>query len=256
MGRRPRATAAAKADRHASELAKKLGASLRDARLRSGATQAAAAARAGLSQASWSELETRADPRYTLATWDRAAHAAGTSLSAYLPQASAADQPRDAVQLKAQELVIRVANPGGWAGMPEMQIDGEARTSRFGDVVLSRPRIQPTEIALMEIYDWFDDVGAPTREWQRRLEGVEKWAIGRMVGDQDVPRVSGCWIVRATQRDRKLVADHANFFHSRFPGSGRAWLAALGDPSKPMPSECALLWISVNGERLFPARLG
>lgn len=210
------------ADRHSTDLSLRLGKSLRDARIRAGLTQAEGAARAGLSQGAWSRLERDGDPRYTLATWDRAAFAVGTTLNAYLPETSAADMPRDAVQLKAQELVIATAKVGGWHGLLEQQIDREVRTSRFADVLLQRPRQQPTEVALIEIIDWFADVGAPMRDWPRRLAAVERQAIARMVDDQDVPRVSGCWIVRATKRNRQLVGEHSNLFRNRFPGSGRA----------------------------------
>ncbi len=227
---------------------------MREARRRAGLTQAQAARRAGLSQSTWSRLETEADARYTIATWDRAAFAVGTTLNAYLPETSAAAAPRDAVHLKAQELVIASTRPGGWHGLPEEQIDVVSRTSRFADVLLSRPRYQPVEVALIEIIDWFDDVGVPMREWPRRLEAVEGRAIGQMVGGMDVPRVSGCWVVRATRRNRELVGQHANLFRARFPGSGRAWLAALADPAAKMPSEPALLWVSVSGDRLFAAR--
>jgi transcriptional regulator with XRE-family HTH domain len=258
MGRTSRrATAAAKADRHAAEVAQRLGAALRDARRNALLTQRVAADRAGLSQATWSALENERDPRYTLATWDRAAFAVGTTLSAYLPETSAADRPRDAVQLKNQELIIRTSQPGAWRGLPEEQIDREARTSRFADVLLYRREpTHPAEYALMEVIDWFDDVGAPMRAWQRRLDAVERYAIARMSGDGPLPHINGCWIVRATRRNRQLVGEHENTFRARFPGSGRAWLAALTQPTSAMPRESALLWVSVNGERLFPSRLG
>src|SRR4051812_24449042 len=131
-----------RADRHAAELTKKLGKALRDARLRLGLTQAQTASRAGISQSAMSRLETNADPRYTLATWDRAAFAVGTSLHAFMPDATAADASRDAVHLRGQELVLRTAAPGGWHGLPEERLDREARTSRFGDIVLQRPKVQ------------------------------------------------------------------------------------------------------------------
>ncbi|MEO6350452.1 MAG: helix-turn-helix transcriptional regulator [Candidatus Limnocylindrales bacterium] len=156
-----RATAAAAANRHATELARKLGAALRDARRQAGLTQAAAGAPAGLSQATWSSLEVDRDAHYTMATWDRAAFAVGGTLEAFVRGASAADQPRDAVHLKGQELIIRTAKPGLWAPLPEELIDREARTSRAADVLLHRRR--PTnhaEYALMELIDWFDDVEA------------------------------------------------------------------------------------------------
>ena len=161
--------------------------------------------------------------------------------------------PRDAVHLRAQELVIATARPGGWHGLAEAQIDRSSQTSRFADVLLSRPPRQPMEVALIEIIDWFEDVGAPLRQWPRRLEAVEQQAIARMVGDQSVPRVSGCWVIRATRRNRELVAQHANLFRASFPDSGRAWLVAL-TTAAPMPRESALLWVSVSGDRVFAVR--
>lgn len=256
MARTKRATAAAPADRHAADVAARLGAALREARRAGGLTQVEAARRAGLAQATWSALETRRDARYTLATWDRAAFAVGGSLNAYVQGASATAGPRDAVHLRTQELIIRLALGGGWHARPEEAIDREARTSRFADVLLERrpPAHGPTEYALIEVIDWFDDVGAPTRAWTRRLEAVERYAIARMRGDEMLPRIGGCWVIRATRRNRELIGSHRNFFHSRFPGSGRAWLAALSEPARPLPAQTALLCISVDGERLFPVR--
>ncbi len=255
-GRSTRASVGVGADRHSAELAAKLGRSLRDARLVARLTQAQAARRAGLSQSAWSQLEIAANPSYTLATWDRAAHAVGSALNGYLTQATAAGTPRDAVHLKNQELVIRTALAGRWRALPEEPIDREARTSRAADVLLYRRSPDTaSEYALFEVIDWFEDVGAPSRDWSRRLDAVERYAISHMVGDEALPRTSGCWVVRATTRNRRLVAEHRHFFRARFPGSGRAWLAALNDPGAPMPVEPALLWVSVNGERLFHVRL-
>src|SRR5438132_12655233 len=110
---RERASHSTRAERHAADLAGRLGGSLRDARLRLGYRQIDAARRAGLSQATWSSLEIDRDASYTLATWDRAAHAVGTSLNAHLPATTAADAPRDAVHLRNQELVLRTAAAGG-----------------------------------------------------------------------------------------------------------------------------------------------
>ncbi|HUG48854.1 MAG TPA: helix-turn-helix transcriptional regulator [Candidatus Limnocylindria bacterium] len=256
MGRRAaaarRTPPQAAADRQAVELATRLGKMLRDGRRRRRLTQAQACALAGLSQSTWSQLELGRDGRYTLATWNRAATAVGSSLRAYLERTSAADAPRDAVHLRHQELVIRVAKPGGWKALPEELIDREARTSRAADVVLRRGR----EYAIKEIWDWFDDLGAALRDWTRRLEALERYAIARMVGDEPLPRTSGCWVVRSTERTRRLVHEHRALLRARFPGSGHAWLRALTDPRTPMPAETALLWISTDGTRLFPARLG
>jgi len=44
-------------------------------------------------------------------------------------------------------------------------------------------------------------------------------------------------------------------FGARFPGSGHAWLEAL-TTARGMPAQRAMLWVSVLGDRLYPARLG
>lgn len=184
--------------------------------------------------------------------------ALGTDLRGYLERTSSAGQPRDAVHLRHQELIIRTAAAGGWQALPEAALDRDARTSRAMDVLLQRAG----EYALTEIWDWFDDVGAALRDWDRRLDALERYALARLVpgsGDRlhplDSPRTGGCWVVRATIRNRGLVGEHRHVFRSRFPGSAHAWLVALSS-SRPMPDKPALLWVSVDGTRLFPARLG
>lgn len=261
-----RATAAGKAERHATDLSAKLGAALRDARRRSALTQSHAARRAGIAQGTWSALEIERDPRYTLLTWDRAAFAVGTTLDAFIRGASAADQPRDAVHLRNQELIIRTALAGGWRALPEEPIDREARTSRAADVLLHRRRAAapaelvgpalPAEYAICEIWDWLDDVGGSLRDFSRRLDAIDRYAVARMIGDDPLPGTSGCWVLRATRRNRHLVAEHRNLFRARFPGSGHAWVTALTNPAALLPSQPALLWVAVNGEKVFPARLG
>jgi transcriptional regulator with XRE-family HTH domain len=234
-------------------VAASLGRGVRNRRHAVGLTQKAIAQRAGVAASTVSMIETGHGASVSLLVWTRVARATGVALRAYLEQTSVADEPRDIVHLRTQELVIRTATAGGWTAHPEAAIDSAGERSRSVDVLLTR-RI---EVAVMEICDWFDDVGAASRAWDRRLAGAETWAIGRLpAGRSEVPRVSGCWIVRATARNRQLVRDHAAFFRARFPGSASAWLAALSAPDVPMPLVSALLWVSVNGKRLFPARLG
>jgi transcriptional regulator with XRE-family HTH domain len=225
---------------------------LGDARKAIGATQQEAAGTAGISRGTWSGLEVGGDGRVTLATWNRAAFAVGSRVDGFLKRASAASQPRDAVHLRHQELIIRVASQGGWRALPEEPIDREARSSRAADVLLERG----TEYALIEVWDWFDDVGGALRDWDRRLSALERYAIARMTIDAPVPRHGGCWVLRATHRNRQLVQEHRHLFRSRFPGSGSVWLATLTTPGRRPPDEAALLWVAVGSTRLFPARLG
>ena len=258
MERAKRATAAAVASRHATDLALRLGAGLLDARTRRRFSQTQAAARAGLGQSTWSKLERDGNARYTLETWDRAAHAVGTVLNAYIPGAAATDMPRDSVHLRNQELVLRTAHPGGWRGVPEQALDRELTRSRHGDVVLEGEHRSKAagEWCLIEVVDWTADVGESVRDFDRRLAALDRYAVSRMRGDQPVPSSSGIWLLRATMRNRRIVAEHRLFFRGRFPGSGRAWLAALTSPNVMMPREPGLLWVDVRGTRIFAARMG
>jgi transcriptional regulator with XRE-family HTH domain len=256
MGRRSqgqrRTPTQAAADRNSDELALRLGRMLRDARRVIAATQQEAAGIAGISRGTWSGLETGGDGRITLATWNRAAFAVGSRLDAFLKRASSASQPRDAVHLRHQELIIRAASSGGWRALPEEPIDREARSSRAADVLLQRG----TEYALIEVWDWFDDVGGALRDWDRRLATLERYSIARMTLDAPLPTYGGCWVLRATQWNRRLVQEHRHLFRARFPGSAPAWLAGLTSTKHPTPSAPGLLWVAVGSARLFPARLG
>lgn len=223
-----------------------------------GQTQAVASGAAGISQGEWSDLE-HGSKSATLATFNRAAFAVGGALDVWVKQTSAATPPRDAVHLRNQELIIRLSKPGDWTSLPEEFIDRDARTSRAADVLLERraqANAKQREYALWSVTDWIEDAGAVVRDFTRRLAAIDRYAVARMLGDEPVPNTSGCWLVRATRRNRQLIAEHRNFFRARFPGSGRAWLASLSNPGAPVPKQPALIWVSVKGDRLLPARLG
>lgn len=179
--------------------------------------------------------------------------AVDSDLRAYLDRISTAGQPRDLHHLRHQELVLDLAQRGGWTGRPESAVDREARTSRSLDVLLNRR----SEWAMVEIWDWFEDVGGSFREWDRRLDALERLAIARTRPSDapTLPRTCGVWLVRATRRNRELVRRHANVSRARFPESGAAWIRALGDPGVAMPSRPALLWVAVDGSRIHSAGL-
>jgi len=161
------------------------------------------------------------------------------------------------VHLRNQELVIKVAAQGGWRARPEASIDRDPGRSRAADVLLKRERGALTEHLFVDIWDWFDDVGSSLRSFERTLARVGAYAIA--TGLPSTPagavRVSGLWVVRATTRNRQLLAAHRHLFRARFPGSSGQALKALTDPSTPPPHESTWLWASVPGDRLFRARL-
>jgi transcriptional regulator with XRE-family HTH domain len=243
------------ADDASAGVSRKLGQMIRDGRTRLRLTQDRAAQIAGIARSEWSNLE-RGKKVATVPIWSRAAQAVGGKLRAYIEETSAATAPRDAVHLRNQELVLRTSRTGGWRGVPEQALDADLTRSRHGDVVLSRQRAELPEWCLIEVIDWVADAGESVRDFDRRLAALDRHAVARMKPGQDVPRSSGFWLLRATRRNRELVDEHRHFFRGRFPGSGRAWLAALTSEDAPMPSAPALLWVDVKGTRIFVARLG
>ena len=245
------------ADTRAAELARSLGRALRDARLRRGLRQVDVGALAALSGSTISELERGLGGDVSLLAWNRAARATGTGLRAYLEAASAASSPRDAVHLRNQELVVKVAALGGWSARPEASIDRDPARSRSADVLLRRHRAHLVEHLFVDVWDWFEDVGSSLRAFDRALARVEAQAIASLppAASADDVRVSGLWVVRATTRNRQLLAAHRHLFRARFPGSGARSLKALTDPSASPPEETSWLWVSVSGDRLFGARL-
>jgi transcriptional regulator with XRE-family HTH domain len=225
--------------------------------MRRGLRQIDVGALAALSPSTVSELERGLGHDVSLLAWSRAARDAGTDLRAYLEAASAASPPRDAAHLRHQELVINVAAQGGWRARPEASIDRDPARSRSADVLLRRARARRVEHLFVDIWDWFDDVGASLRSFDRALARVEAQAMASLTppASADDIRVSGLWVVRATTRNRRLLAAHRHLFRARFPGSGVQALRALTDPSSASPEESSWLWVSVSGDRLFGARL-
>lgn len=241
------------------KLAEELGRALKDARLAAKLTQAEVGTLAGVVQGTVSGLERGRTATLSFLVVARLAKACGAELHAYIKQASGAEEPRDMAHLRTQALIVETAAPGGWAATPEAAIDDAAERSRSIDVLLERVRARmATEVAIVEVFDWLPDVGAAFRSWDRRLARAERWAIATRAREWDgatlIPRVSGCWVLRATKRNRRLVRELRALFAVRFPGAGRDWLAAFGTDA-PMPSAPALLWVSVKGDRLWPVRL-
>lgn len=225
-----------RADARADDLATVLGRALKNGRAATGGTQAAAAGVAGISQSCWSDLEHGRGASFSLRVWIRATSAVDTDLRAYLESAPATTQPRDAVHLRHQELVASIAARGGWSVRPEQSIAGAG----VADLVLTRE----DRTALIEIWNWLADAGDAFRSWDRKLEGLRT----------SDPAASGCWAIRATRRNRQLVADHRTLFAAKSPGSAVAWMRAIERVDAPMPDAAALLWVSVRGDRLIAAR--
>ncbi len=189
-----------------------------------------------------------------MATWAAAAEAVGEQLVAFLEHIPGASLPRDYEHLKRQQLVVSAAMKGGWEPMPESPIDPNVIRSRSIDVFLTRRHRR--EAAAVEIWDWFNDVGAAMRGLNDKVAAVRR-SLGPEGDDRDALwSISGLWVVRGTQRNRQLVRELGNLFAAKFSGSARAWLGALGDSAAAMPTGSGFLWTDVAGTRLMEVRLG
>jgi len=228
-------------------LAHRIGIGLSDSRKAYGLSQDTVAVRAGISQSTWSRIERGIVTSISLETLAACAAAVETQLAAFIEARPGSDLPRDIEHLRRQELVVALATRGGWRARPEHAIDPGALRSRSIDVHLERAL--RSEHAVVEVLDLMNDGGDAMRALSDKVS-----AIRRSVGDGE--RVAGLLVLRATTRNRATIRALRNVFASRFSGSSAGWLAALIDPTRPMPEEDGLVWSSIDGARLFPARLG
>ncbi|HJP88027.1 MAG TPA: helix-turn-helix transcriptional regulator [Candidatus Limnocylindrales bacterium] len=230
-------------------VATRLGTALRDARLAAGMSQQEAAARAGLSQPRYSELERELGANASLETWALAAAGVGEQLVGFLERAPGANPPRDIEHLRRQAVLIAFAEPGGWEALPELALDPGSPRSRSVDVALVR--WDRHEAILAEIWDWFDDVGASLRSLDSKRDAFAE----RLRREHDGGWTVRClFVLRGTKRNEALVAELRPLFAARFKGSSIAWLRALADPKGRPPERDGLLW-STATYRLIASRL-
>jgi transcriptional regulator with XRE-family HTH domain len=229
------------------DLAKRAGIGFRDCRRALGLTQSEASARAGVSQGFWSLLERGGATSASLETLAACAAAIGCRWAGFLEASPGAQLPRDIAHLKGQETIVTFAARGGWRARPEHAIDPRAQRSRSIDVFLERPALH--DLAVVELIDLLADGGDVMRGLTDKVMAVRRTATTGT-------RVGGLLVLRATRRNRGLLLQLRAVVSARFPASSAAWIAALSSADRPMPPDDGLVWVSVDGSRLFPARLG
>jgi transcriptional regulator with XRE-family HTH domain len=251
---RRRASSARIAGRtRAAYVAARLGNALREARLAAGLRQQDIARLAGIAQSFESRMERGEGIAASIETWAAAAAAVGSQLAAFLEDVPGADRPRDYEHLRRQQLVITTSEAGGWRARPEHRTDKRSEWARSVDVRLDRAARRET--AIVEIWDWIDDVGAAARGLVAKVVAAEREHAIRELDGGERWRVAGLMVVRGTRRNRGLVSEFRSLFRSQYPASSRAWLDALTEPDASMPSEPGFLWTDVGGTRLLAARL-
>ncbi len=180
-------------------------------------------------------------------TWQRIALALDRPLRVELAR-DQLDEPVDAGHLAIQELVLRLTRAAGYRTTFELPTRPSDPT-RSADVGLRSDRAR--RLVLVECWNVIGDIGGAARSTNRKLAEAEQLAVG--IGGERPYRTAGCWVVRATKRNRELVARYPEVFATRFPGSSMGWLRAVADGAEP-PDEPGLLWCDMTAKRLFAWR--
>jgi len=231
----------------------RLGAELRASRRRRELSQAAVAQRASLSTSSVSDIERGWGGSYSLDALQLVARVVGRTALIKLT-ADSQTEPADAGHLAIQELVLRLGRAAGFARTFELPTR-PADPARSADVGLRDDRRRL--LILVECWNTIADVGAAARASERKRAEAEELALasGPLGPDGSVRpyRVRGCWVVRASARNRALVARYPEVFATRFPGSSVGWSSALTSGAEP-PPEPGLVWCDVAATRLIAWR--
>ena len=237
----------AEAARRERALLAELGADVRDSRVRRHWTQRELAARAGMSQSGISELERGLGGSLSLATWERLAVALDRQLGVRFSR-DPQEEPVDAGHLVVQELILRLARNAGRGRSFEMPTRRND-PSLSADVCLRDDR--RATLVLVECWNTITDIGASARSFDRKLADLGSASVA-LWPERDA-QVRGCWVVRATRRNRSLVGRYPEVFAARFPGSSQGWARALVADEAP-PRDPGLVWCDVPGTRLYAWR--
>jgi len=238
---------AAEATRRNREQTARVGGRVREARLRRRKTQQQIGEQVDLSRSVVSAIERGLGGGHTLDTWQRLAVALDIRLNVDLAR-DPIEEPIDAGHLRIQELVLRLGRAAGYRGSFELATR-PADPARSSDVGLRDDTRR--RLTFVECWNTIGDLGAAARSTNRKLAEAEAFAIA--VGGERPHRVAGCWVVRATARNRELVRRYPEILAARFPGSSLGWVRALTLGTDP-PDEPGLVWCDVGATRLFAWR--
>lgn len=233
-------------DRRNRELFARLGSEIQAMRERRGWTRTELAQRAGLGRMVESRIE-RGTGNPDLDALQRIALAFDRPLVVSFGGRDPSEAPADAGHLAIQELALRLGRSAGYTGSFELTTR-PAEPWRSADVGLASDVRR--RLIHVECWNTIGDVGAAARSSARKLAELEDLATARW---GDASSTGLVWIVRATKRNRALIARYPEVFASRFPGSSRGWVDALTTGSDP-PSEPGLVWCDVGATRLFAWR--
>ena len=247
MGTRIRTRLAADAARANREQLARLGGDVRAGRVRRHLTQATLGSRVGLSQSAISRAERGLGGGLTIDAWQRIAIGLGTMLRASLPRDAMTDVA-DAGHLAMQERVLRLGRAAGYRGLVELPTR-PAEPWRSIDVAL----VDDARRRLLVVECWNSSATSVPRRGRRRGSRPKPRTWRPPDGASRPHAVGLVWIVRATARNRALVARYPEVFAARFPGSSAAWVRSLETGAEP-PAQPGLVWMTVDATRIYPWR--
>jgi len=210
-------------------------------------TQAELGALVALSQSEISRLELGLGHGAAIGTW----LAIGAALGLRSQFEFGRDPREDAVDaghLAIQELLLMLAKGIGADGRFELPV-GRGDPAHAVDVFIRDDRRR--RLIVEEAWNSIGDIGAGARSFQRKVAAAEELAIA--IGGDAPFAVRGVWVVRASRRNRELIARYPEVFARFLPGSSRRWVEAIRSGSEP-PAQPGLVWCDVAATRLFPWR--
>jgi transcriptional regulator with XRE-family HTH domain len=231
----------------AERTVRRLGTDIRLARLRRRITQEDLSAAIGISRASQSRIELGRGRGVPVRIWLALALELGLTPRFEL-QRDWREETSDAGHLAIQDLILRMGRATGYDGSFELATRSQD-PSRSIDVCLRSDRQRRLIVA--EAWNTIGDVGAGARSFQRKLAEAAQLAVA--IGGDQPYLVHGLWVVRATARNRDLVARYPHVFRAAFAGSSARWVEALTTGSPP-PKEPGLVWCDTRATRLFAWR--
>jgi transcriptional regulator with XRE-family HTH domain len=245
MQRARRIALAGEAERRVNATFARLGGEVVSMRARRSWTQQELAHRAGIGRCVISRFEHGHGP-IDVETLERIGLACGAPLRIeFAPEPRA--EVADAGHLAIQELVLGLGRRNGYDGRFELGTK-PAEPWRSIDVVLAYEARH--RMICVECWNTICDIGSAMRVSARKAAELEQMAVGRWGEDA---RVGLVWVVRATARNRSLVARYPEVFASRFRGSSQLWVAALTEEGDA-PGEPGLVWSDLAATRVFAWR--
>jgi transcriptional regulator with XRE-family HTH domain len=247
MGTRRRSAHATVAKRTLQPLMTAEGAKIRRARKRKRWTQASLGARIGLAQPTISDLERGEGANLSVLVWQEVASLLGLNFDLSLGR-DPFEEPADAGHLGIQELILRLGRQNDLKRtfeLPTKPADPQFSTDVGLIDDLNRSLVQ------VECVNTFGKINAAIRSSDRKRAEAEAHAIA--TGQGEPYSVHQVWVIRATRRNRELLARYPELFATRFPASSRAWVDALTNGASP-PKEMGLVWCDVAATRVFEWR--